>query len=75
MAPEVAVDPLIRAEAEELADEDHGDDFAIGEARRGPALAQLLRLLAHDVVDHAEDRREERLEVHVVGLRLVAEAL
>ena len=66
VATEVGVNPLVGIEPEELADDFHREDLAIGEGGCRPAGAQArpVQERAEGVVDEAIDGGEEGLEVH-----------
>src|SRR5690242_2119106 len=66
MAAKVAIEPGVRLDAEELAGDLHREHLAVGEPRRGAALAQAraVQHRAERVVDQAVDGDEEGLEGH-----------
>ena len=76
VAAEVAVDPLVGVDAEELADDLDGQDLpVVVQGRVRPALAQPLptasrRRLVHSLVHEAVGGYDEGVQVHGARLRL-----
>jgi hypothetical protein len=63
-AAEIGIKLPVGIDVQELANHFNGQNFAVGQPRRGTALAQLGTGLAKEVVDGAEDGYDEVLEVH-----------